>query len=155
LKHLQHVVMRFDAADPQLVEVLAPSLSTTCRLDLAMPLCEAGILPDLSLFCQLTRLVWTVPDNTATGPAGEQEYPLPDDLLWCLRGCGGLVEITLTGWTWLDARLALAAAGAHSALRRLRLEGCGVLPASSMSGPQQRLQNIRCLLRPSLVLEVV
>jgi hypothetical protein len=110
------------------------------------------MLPDLSSFCHLTRLVYTVPCITATG---EQKYPLPDDLLWCLRGCGGLVELTLSGWTWLDARIALAAAGAHPGLRRLRLVGCGVLPASSMCKPKQRLQNIRCLLRPSLRLVVV
>jgi hypothetical protein len=93
----------------------------------------------------------------AAAAAGGAAVAPPDveDLLWVLRGCRGLVELTLSGWTWLDARLALALAGAHPVLRRLRLEGCGVLPGNSRGSSQQRLQRIRSLLRPSLVLEVV
>jgi hypothetical protein len=159
LEHLRHVSIASDIPQPQpqLVEVLAPSLSTTRSLTLDMPVGRDGVLPDLSSFGHLTQLVWQLHRPAATGAAngGARKYPESDDLLMCLRGCGGLVELTLSGWTWLDARLALAAAGAHPALRRLRLEGCGALPTSSMCGPQQRLQRVQNLLRPSLVLEMV
>lgn len=157
LRYLRHVSIKADMSNRQLVEVLAPSLFTTRSLHLDMPLGADRTLPDLSACCHLTQLVWTTksPAAAAFTQAGSQQYTQPDDLLWVLRGCGGLVELTLCGWTWLDARLALALAGAHPCLRRLRLEGCGSLPASSMCGPQERLQRLRSPLRPSLVVEVV
>jgi hypothetical protein len=157
LSRLRSVRIFADMSLPHLVEVLLPTLSTTRSLTLSMPLGAEGTLPDLSACCYLTQLVWTTKQDAAAAAtqAGSQQYPQPDDLLWCLRGCGGLVELTLCGWTWLDARLALALAGAHPCLRRLRLKGCGSLPASSMCGPQERLQRLRSLLRPSLVVEVV
>jgi hypothetical protein len=159
LQHLQRVQIKTTDPQPQLVEVLAPSLSTTRSLDLAMPQGPDGTLPDLSACCYLTQLVWTTtpPDAAAEAEADGQdpvEPPDLEDLLWSVRGCGGLVELTLSGWTWLDARLALAAAGAHSALRLLRLQACGVLPGKDRRSSEQRLQRIRGLLRPSLVLEV-
>lgn len=164
LKDLQRLHMLARVHHPQLVEVLGACLSTTRSLTLSMPVGTNGVLPDLSACCHLTQLVWTTKPPTAeammqaaaaAGGAAVAEPPDSEDLLWSLRGCGGLVELTLSGCVWLDARLALALAGTHPCLRRLRLEGCGVLPGNSRGSSQQRLQRIRGLLRPSLVLEVV
>lgn len=164
LKHLQRLHLLAAVHHPQLVEVLGACLSTTRSLTLTMPAGADGVLPDLSACCHLTQLVWTTKPPSAeammqaaaaAGGVAVAEPPDSEDLLWVLRGCGGLVELTLCGWTWLDARLALALAGAHPALRRLKLEGCGSLPGNSRGSSQQRLQRIRSLLRPSLVLEVV
>jgi hypothetical protein len=167
LTHLQRVQITADVACPDLVEVVGRSLSTTRSLTLDVPLGAYGWLPDLSLYRQLTRLVWTTQPPTAGAGAGMAaaaaaaggativRWTEPEELLWSLRGCGGLVELSLTRWTWLDARLALAAAGAHPLLRLLKLEGCGVLPGSFKGSAEERLQRIRGLLRPSLVLEVV
>jgi hypothetical protein len=163
LSHLQRVRLVLHSPAPQLVEVLFPSLSTTRELSLAMPLGADGVLPDLSACCHLTKLLWTTQPPgavamavaaAAAGDTAVADWPVPEDLLWSLRGCGGLVELALGAWIWYDAGVALALAGAHPFLKRLSMICCMALKGNRRSSPQQRLQRVRGLLRPGLVLKV-
>jgi hypothetical protein len=157
LPHLRSVLFQLFTPCPQLVEALAPSLATARCLGLVMPLTADGTLPDLFACCHVTQLVWQVCQQAAAEEAAEQQKPNIEDLMWSLRGCGGLVVLNLGSWTWLDARIALALAGAHPALRQLQLEGCGSLAPGNNYGARaaRQLQLIRALLRPTLEVKVI